>query len=143
MLQTAELDIFSKREPAVKEEIQSLQWLGKEYKVIESDVLNSINDIVNPLRKRRIFLARNPSLSTFRFGQTLYSRSNSITIFQLPVLLLGNNRPDTSSLVGMLGAGGALDQVGCQHFRVFEHSSEKSVRNDPFFYSGMRHDPVA
>ena len=46
----------------------------------------------------------------------------------LPILLLGNNRPDTSSLVGLLGAGGALDQVGCQHFRVFEHTSENSVR---------------
>jgi len=39
----------------------------------------------------------------------------------LPVLLLGNDRPETSSMVGLFGAGGALDQIGYAHWRIFNH----------------------
>jgi L-fucose isomerase len=38
----------------------------------------------------------------------------------VPLVLLGNRRPDTSSLVGILGAGGVLDQIGIPHLRVWE-----------------------
>ncbi len=41
----------------------------------------------------------------------------------LPVLLLGNSAPETSSIVGLLAAGGALDQIGCQHARVLDHGT--------------------
>jgi L-fucose isomerase len=121
------LAIFSKREPAVKEEIQSLKWLGKEYKVIESDVLNSINDIESFAEKANIFGVQSLIIHVPIWADPIFSIKlhNHIPV---PVLLLGNSRPDTSSLVGVLGAGGALDQVGCQHFRVFEHSSEKSLK---------------
>jgi L-fucose isomerase len=121
------LAIFSKREPAVKEEIQSLKWLGKEYKVIESDVLNSIDDIESFAEKANIFGAQSLIIHVPIWADPIFSIKlhNHIPV---PVLLLGNSRPDTSSLVGVLGAGGALDQVGCQHFRVFEHSSEQSLK---------------
>lgn len=47
----------------------------------------------------------------------------------LPLLLLGNTDPTTSSLVGLLGAGGALDQIGRRHQRVLglENGGEASV----------------
>jgi len=35
-----------------------------------------------------------------------------------PVLLLGNQKPDTSSFVGLMAAGGVLDQMGYHHRRV-------------------------
>jgi L-fucose isomerase len=41
----------------------------------------------------------------------------------IPLVLLGNRRPDTSSLVGTLGAGGVLDQLGVPHLRVWEDLS--------------------
>jgi L-fucose isomerase len=44
------------------------------------------------------------------------------------MLLLGNNRRETSSLVGLLGAGGALDQVGVSHVRIFDHHAEAARR---------------
>lgn len=46
----------------------------------------------------------------------------------LPTLLLGNTRPDTSSFVGMLGAGGALDQVGIAHERQFDYATPAGQR---------------
>jgi L-fucose isomerase len=44
------------------------------------------------------------------------------------MLLLGNSRRETSSLVGLLGAGGALDQIGVAHVRVFDHHAEVEKR---------------
>jgi L-fucose isomerase len=41
---------------------------------------------------------------------------------------MGNDRPETSSTVGLLGAGGALDQIGREHVRVFENQSTSSRR---------------
>lgn len=36
----------------------------------------------------------------------------------LPTVLLGNDHPGTASTVGLLGAGGALSQIGYPHIRV-------------------------
>lgn len=44
----------------------------------------------------------------------------TLTQGTVPLLLLGNRRPDTSSLIGLLGAGGALDQMGVAHRRLWE-----------------------
>lgn len=49
-------------------------------------------------------------------------------LLELPTLLLGNDRPDTSSFVGMLGAGGALDQIGLPHQRSFDYTSPDGQR---------------
>ena len=38
----------------------------------------------------------------------------------LPTVLLGNKHPGTHSTVGLLGAGGALSQIGYPHMRVRE-----------------------
>ena len=51
------------------------------------------------------------------------------------MLLLGNSRPETSSIVGLLGAGGALDQVGRNHTaHVFDHTSAEvaAATSSPF-----------
>jgi L-fucose isomerase len=120
-------DLIIKREPAVKEEILSLKWLSEEYEVIESNFLNTVADIADFSEKALAFGAQSLIIHIPIWADPLFS----IKLHNhcpLPILLLGNNRPDTSSLVGLLGAGGALDQVGCQHFRVFEHTSENSVR---------------
>lgn len=121
------LDIFSKREPAVKEEIQTIKWLTEEYEVFESKILNSIADIADFSEKAMAFGAQSLIIHIPIWADPIFSVKLH-NHCPLPILLLGNNRPDTSSLVGLLGAGGALDQVGCQHFRVFEHTSETSIK---------------
>ena len=47
----------------------------------------------------------------------------------LSTVLLGNDHPGTASTVGLLGAGGALDQIGYPHIRVLKEfdDSEGSV----------------
>ncbi len=46
-----------------------------------------------------------------------------------PVLLLGNDRSfKTSSLVGMLAAGGALDQVGFRHKRLMGNLDDPKIK---------------
>lgn len=42
----------------------------------------------------------------------------------LPTLLLGNKHPGTHSTVGLLGAGGALSQIGFPHLRLREDFSD-------------------
>jgi L-fucose isomerase len=41
---------------------------------------------------------------------------------------MGNDLPTTSSIVGVLGAGGALDQVGLPHSRVIDHADPVNRR---------------
>lgn len=54
----------------------------------------------------------------------LVAAAATITSSTIPLVLLGNRRPDTSSLVGLLGAGGVLDQLGVPHIRVWEALEE-------------------
>lgn len=47
----------------------------------------------------------------------------------LPTVLLGNDHPGTASTVGLLGSGGALDQIGYPHLRILNEfdDSEDSI----------------
>lgn len=104
-----------------------MQWLSKEYEVVESGILNSVKEIERYAKAALVFGAQSLIVHIPIWADPIFT----IKLHNhcpLPILLLGNNRPDTSSVVGLLGAGGALDQVGVQHFRIFEHDSEKSIR---------------
>jgi L-fucose/D-arabinose isomerase len=50
---------------------------------------------------------------------------------------LGNDKPETSSIVGILGAGGALNQIGCEHVRIFEHRDLKARRSIEAFINAV------
>jgi L-fucose/D-arabinose isomerase len=58
----------------------------------------------------------------------------TLTQATVPLVLLGNRRPDTSSLVGLLGAGGALDQMGISHLRVWEDLAQTGVPRELVAY---------
>jgi len=47
---------------------------------------------------------------------------------ELPLLLLGNDRLETSSLVGLLAAAGGMDQCGIKHERVWGDINDAAVR---------------
>ena len=61
------------------------------------------------------------------WGEPIF-RSSWHGQLRLPTLLLGNDLPTTSSIVGVLGAGGALDQVGIPHRRVINHTDPANRR---------------
>jgi L-fucose isomerase len=120
-------EFFTRRESLVNEELATLDWLRQEFELIESGIIVSsqgISDFAQKVAKSRAqsLIIHLPIWADPVFSVKL---NNQVA---LPTLLLGNERPDTSSIVGMLGAGGALDQIGSMHTRIFEHNSHESRR---------------
>jgi len=54
----------------------------------------------------------------------------------LPTVLIGNKHPGTHRTVGLLGAGGALSQIGYSHIRLREDFNKNLARKVlPFFHA--------
>lgn len=120
-------DFFARREAIFAEEVARLDWLRAEADVVEGPAIRSDGDVAVFSRQTRQADAASLLIHIPIWADPILA----VKVHQqvgLPVLLLGNNRPDTSSLVGMLGAGGALDQVGYPHTRVFDHPSAEAQR---------------
>ncbi len=118
-------DFYEKRRPLVEEELKSLDWIRKDFACVESEIIRSDQDIQGFVQKVRscgpqTLIIHIPIWAEPILSIKLYNH------IKLPVLLLGNNRPETSSMVGLLGSGGALDQMGCDHLRVFDHEDHLS-----------------
>jgi L-fucose/D-arabinose isomerase len=120
-------DFFARREALVNEELGTLGWLRENFEVEESGVMVSCREVARFAKKMAVSGAQSLIIHLPIWADPIFT----VKLFNytsLPILLMGNDRPDTSSLVGLLGAGGALDQVGCPHTRIFEHESEESQR---------------
>jgi L-fucose isomerase len=120
-------DFYSLRKPLVAEELDAIGWLRQEFALVEAQEIGpgrSIQAFADQVRAKRAdaLIVHLPIWADPVFTVRL---ANLIT---LPVLLMGNSRPETSSLVGILGAGGALDQMGRAHVRVFDHRNEDERR---------------
>lgn len=118
-------DFYAKRQSLIVEELQSISWLRDHFDILESETLCSSAAIASFAQNVRAsgansIIAHIPIWANPIFTVKLHNH------LALPILLLGNDRPDTSSTVGVLGAGGALDQIGCEHVRIFEHQSQES-----------------
>lgn len=121
------VDFYEKRRPLVEEELAAIGWLRDEFHPIESGVLKT-HGAVHHFAQEAVACGAQALIIHFPiWGDPIFSvkLANHLAI---PILLLGNSRPETSSLVGMLGAGGALDQVGRAHFRVFNHATDDMRR---------------
>lgn len=116
-------DYYQQRQAMATREIESLGWLrslgcGTESGVIRT--LTAADDFV------RAALAANaeavvihlPIWADPELALRIAYRS------KLPVLLLGNRLSNTSSVVGLLGAAGAMDQIGLKNVRVFYQGPE-------------------
>jgi L-fucose isomerase len=113
-------DFYALRKPLVAEELEAIGWLRQEYRLVEAQEIgpgSSIQDFADQVRAKRMdaLIVHLPVWADPVFTVRLAN------LIPLPLLLLGNSRPETSSLVGILGAGGALDQMGRDHLRVFDH----------------------
>jgi L-fucose/D-arabinose isomerase len=115
-------DFYSMREPLVEEERLAIRWLCEEFPVLESGPLRSQPELRAFVKTAQQAFSAALIVHIPIWGDPIFTLQLANQL-SLPVLLLGNDRPDTSSLVGILGAGGALDQVGIAHRRVFEHTS--------------------
>lgn len=110
-------DFLALRRSLVSAEDARLDWLRAECELLEGD------EIRTPYQAHE-FAARALAFGAEALVVHLPVWADPVLTVHLaqrlplPVLLLGNGRPDSSSLVGLLGAGGALDQIGRQHRRV-------------------------
>jgi L-fucose isomerase len=121
-------DFYLRREPLVHEELKTVDWLRQSgVEVIESPILNSIRDIREFVENQACTGAQSLIIHIPIWANPIFSVKLH-NLLALPILLLGNDRPDTSSMVGILGAGGALSQLGVRHQRIFEHTTEASRR---------------
>ncbi len=118
-------DFFARREQITLEEIKSLDWLRDQVDVVESPILNSIKDVRN-FRDQIICSGAQSLVIHIPIWADPIFTIKLFNLVKLPILLLGNDRPDTSSLVGLLGAGGALDQIGASHVRILEHRTSEA-----------------
>jgi L-fucose/D-arabinose isomerase len=118
-------DFYTRREGIALEEIKSLDWLRQEVDLFESPVLNSVQAVREFAYQASVSGAQSLIIHLPIWADPIFA-IKLINQVSLPVLLLGNDRPDSSSMVGLLGAGGALDQIGIRHTRIFEHQSHES-----------------
>jgi L-fucose isomerase len=118
-------DFLEVRRPLIQEELSSIDWLRQEYCPFESDVLHTPESVAAFAERATSYGAQALAIHFPIWADPIFSVKLA-NFMDVPILLLGNNRPETSSMVGMLGAGGALDQIGRQHFRQFGHSTETS-----------------
>jgi L-fucose isomerase len=126
-------DVYRKRERLIQEEQQAIGWLKECCEPLESPVLSNLSQLrqfAETVRKAdpqaliiHIPVWTNPVLSV-----------QICSLIPLPTILLGNGRQETSSMVGILGAGGALDQAGVPHQRVFNHQDEGERRRVTAFF---------
>ncbi|MGO9308407.1 MAG: L-fucose/L-arabinose isomerase family protein [Spirochaetia bacterium] len=130
-------DVRRQRESLVQEEQRAVSWLQECCEPLESPVLSTLSQVrqfAETARKSdphaliiNLAVWTNPVLSV-----------QVCSLIPLPTILLGNGRPETSSLVGMLGAGGALDQAGVPHLRVFDHRDSGERRRVGAFLRAAR-----
>ena len=118
-------DFYQKRKPLVDEELPAIDWLREEFEIIEGVEINSAAKVAAFAQKAAAFQAHSLVIYLPIWADPVLSIQLT-NLLPLPVILLGNDRPDTSSLVGILGAGGALDQVGRAHTRIFDHRSPEN-----------------
>jgi L-fucose isomerase len=104
-----------------------VDWLRNGFDVIESAVLRSGEDVAAFAAQASIFgtQALIVHLPVWADPVLTVKLHNHLP---LPILLLGNTDPTTGSLVGLLAAGGALDQIGCRHTRVLDHATPEERR---------------
>ncbi|MFP4563550.1 MAG: L-fucose/L-arabinose isomerase family protein [Spirochaetia bacterium] len=120
-------DFRAKRSEYVEEERKALDWIKQAAEVYESEVLTSVHEVRSfaddaARRKADALITHIPvwtePVLTLKLSE----------LIPLPLALLGNGRKETSSMVGILGAGGALDQIGKSHWRIMDHRLEEERR---------------
>ena len=122
-------DFYQKRKPLVEEELPAIDWLREEFEIIEGLEINSAAKVAAFAQKVAAFQAHSLVIYLPIWADPVLSIQLT-NLLPLPAMLLGNDRPDTSSLVGILGAGGALDQVGRAHTRIFDHRRPREPQED-------------
>jgi L-fucose/D-arabinose isomerase len=99
------------------------------HEVIRADQAISTNDAAS--REARRVAAAAPDLTIFHYPVWAFPHFSMLAAGATtgPLLLLGNIDPAQPGMVGMLAAGGGLDQIGRTHVRAWGNITEPEVRD--------------
>jgi L-fucose isomerase len=99
------------------------------HEVIRADQAISTNDAAS--REARRVAASLPDLTIFHYPVWAFPHFSMLAAGATtgPLLLLGNIDPAYPGMVGMLAAGGGLDQIGRTHVRAWGNITEPDVRD--------------
>jgi L-fucose isomerase len=120
-------DFYAKRAETITARSAELGWLRDHCDLIESPVVRSGEDAAAFAVQARAFGAEALIVHLPVWADPILTIKLHNHL-PLPILLLGNLDPSTGSLVGLLAAGGALDQIGCRHTRVLDHATPEERR---------------
>ena len=112
----------------VDEEVEAVGWLEEYAEVFKSEIIKSVKDVHRFVKRLDGFRADLLRVHIPVWTEPVLTATLA-RLTELPVVLLGNFRPETSSIVGIVGAGGALDQISLAHERVFDHRSDDAYRS--------------
>ena len=130
-------EFYSVREPYVLEQRASLKWVADRYAVADFGVVNSLEAMEAAICEAGKVTAHCLLLHVPIWAPPAFSLNISRQL-ELPVMLIGNSLPQTSSMVGLLGAGGALDQVGIRHERIFDMNAAPNQEKIGAFIQAAR-----
>jgi L-fucose isomerase len=104
-----------------------LQAAGHE--VVRGGEPVSGNELASDLARRAA--ASHPDLTIFHYPVWAFPHFSMLAAAETagPLLLLGNIDPAYPGMVGMLAAGGALDQIGRTHVRAWGAVTDRGVRD--------------
>lgn len=141
---------FSDGEPAVHEELKSI--VQKQVDSIVSEVraldvmdLVTASTLVNsPATAKSTALemiAQGVDGVIFSYGVFSFPNFSAIAaqFLKMPVLLMANLNPDWPGMVSMLASGGALNQLGIQHFRAAGDIRDIEVRDKVVSFARCAH----
>ncbi len=129
-------DFYAARQSIIDEELGKLEWIRQRFDTVESGIIQSKQDAFDFAKRVKASGSQSLIIHVPIWADPILSMDVS-NFISLPILLMGNSRPDSSSLVGLLGAGGSLDQVGRRHIRIFDHHSESGKQHVEAFVKAV------
>jgi len=120
-------DFYALRKPLIEQELSDLDWLLDEFDCYHPEPIRSAAQIRGFVEAAQTFRAQALLVHIPIWGDPIFTVKLAVQL-RLPTLLMANDLPTTSSIVGLLGAGGALDNVGIPHSRVINYSEPANRR---------------
>ncbi len=120
-------EFYLKRKSILEEETKKiLSVINNIFDCVQSDPIRTKSDLVKSVEKMR-----KENITSVIISLPIWSSPNlpalAVKILDIPVVLYGNARSDSSSTVALLAAGGALDQMGYPHKRIIGDITDKGI----------------
>ena len=120
-------EFYLKRKSILEEETKKiLSVINNIFDCVQSDPIRTKSDLVKSVEKMR-----KENITSGIISLPIWSSPNlpalAVKMLDIPVVLYGNARSDSSSTVALLATGGALDQMSYPHKRIIGDISDKSI----------------